>query len=147
MTMPEAVEKIYALEDVATVAAELAKLCQDCSVITFEGPLGAGKTTVIRELLRALGVTQPVTSPTFTYLHVYEDGQGRMFYHFDLYRLGSLDEFLAAGFDEHLNASGSVILVEWPAVIEPLLDERVCRVTLDYHPESDKRVLRLTRGV
>jgi tRNA threonylcarbamoyladenosine biosynthesis protein TsaE len=108
--------------------------------MTFTGPLGAGKTTIIRELLRRSGVTGLITSPTFTYVNLYTNEQGQTFYHFDLYRIQTLDEFAHAGFDEYLYQPNSRCFIEWPAIIEPLLSSNVCRVTLDYDG-SDARMI------
>jgi len=142
--MKEKKEYVYGLEDLPAIVDEVRQLLERYRVLTLEGPLGAGKTTLVKELLRAAGVTDTVTSPTFTYVNSYEDGRGRTFYHFDLYRLGSLDEFLSAGFGEHLQADDSFALIEWPAIVMPLLETGACHATLDYHPEQDKRVLRIS---
>jgi len=135
---------IYGLAELPEVVKELSTFLARYHVLTLEGPLGAGKTTLVQELLRAAGVTEPVTSPTFAYLNTYEDGRGRKFYHFDLYRMGSLDEFLSAGFDEYLQADDVFVLIEWPAIVMSLLESGVCYATLDYHSEQDKRVLQIT---
>lgn len=108
------------------------------SVIAFIGPLGAGKTTLIRELLKSLGVTQLVTSPTFTYVNAYSNEINQTFYHFDLYRLNSLDQFLQAGFDEYLYTPNSWAFIEWPEIIMPLLKDRVCFCTIEYHNQERK---------
>ncbi len=135
-------EKIeYTINDVASVAAKLKERLPNCSVITFTGPLGAGKTTLIKELLRQCGVQETVTSPTFTYLNLYENQSGETFYHFDLYRIGSMYEFQEAGFDEYLYEPGSYALIEWPEYILPLLSKQVCHVTIGYHDDPEKRVI------
>jgi len=142
--MQEKKKYIYGLDDLSTVVDELRQLLEHYRVLTLEGPLGAGKTTLVQELLRAAGVADTVTSPTFTYLNSYEDERGRTYHHFDLYRLGSLDEFLSAGFGEHLQGEDSFALIEWPAIVMPLLQTGACHATLDYHPEQDKRILQIT---
>lgn len=109
------------------------------SVITFTGPLGAGKTTLIAQLLHQAGINEPITSPTFTYVNEYRNEAGVRFYHFDLYRLTKLDDFLSAGFDEYLYEPQSYALIEWPGVIEELLDHNVCHITLDYYRELEER--------
>jgi len=111
-----------------------------CSVITFTGDLGAGKTTLIRALLRDLGVLQPITSPTFTYMNRYITADGKTIYHFDLYRLNNLEEFRAQGFDEYLYQPNSYCLIEWPAIVMPLLTQDVCPISLEY--EAEARALR-----
>ena len=90
------------------------------SIFTFTGPLGAGKTTMIKVILRQCGITQPVTSPTFGYVNSYQ-APDKVFNHFDLYRIASIDEFVSAGFDEYLHRPDNVCFIEWPQVIYELL--------------------------
>lgn len=129
----------YGLEDIPDVVEKLYALLSSCSVMTFTGPLGAGKTTLVRLLLQRCGVTDLITSPTFTYVNVYENGSSETFYHFDVYRIKSLNEFKAAGFDEYLYQPSSWAFIEWPEIIEPLLTHNVCRVTIEY--EGIKRTM------
>lgn len=124
------------MTEISSVADLLIDLMPEYKIFAFEGPLGAGKTTLVSEILKKCGVTEPITSPTFTYLNVYENSKNQLFYHFDLYRIGSLDDFLAAGFDEYLSAPKSWTFIEWPEVIMPLLTESVCLCTIDYHDQK-----------
>ncbi len=89
-------------------------------IFTFSGGLGAGKTTVIKELLLQLGVKEPVTSPTFTYVKSYIVNNNS-FNHFDLYRLKSIDSFFELGLDEYLYKENNFSLIEWPEIIAPIL--------------------------
>ena len=130
---------IYGLDELDSVVDFLLKHRDHCKVMTFTGPLGAGKTTLVRALLRKLGVTEPITSPTFAYVNMYTTDQDTTVHHFDLYRINNQDEFLQQGFDEYLYAPETVSLIEWPAIIEPLLDHDVCHVLIDY--KNDKRNL------
>ncbi len=139
MSTPE--KTTYTLGDMASIANKVKKKLNKCSVITFTGPLGAGKTTLIKELLKQYAIQETVTSPTFTYMNVYENSQGQTFYHFDLYRIESLQEFQEAGFDEYLYEPGSFALIEWPEHIMPLLSHSVCHVAIDYHDDPGKRVI------
>lgn len=134
-------KSIYSLNQVDSVAAELARIAQKVAIMTFTGPLGAGKTTMVRSLLRACGIKETITSPTYTYVNLYKNSQGRTFYHFDLYRIESVDGFVQAGFNEYLYAPNSVALIEWPDVIAPLFFDNVCHVRIDYCPDLDKRVI------
>ncbi len=145
-------EIVYSLDEHDKVIQELKNAMARCQVFALSGPLGAGKTTTIKALLRSCGVTGTITSPTFTYVNEYENSQGEHFYHFDLYRIGSVQEFQAQGFDEYLyqpafrssqNEVGpnSWAFIEWPEVIEPLLTHNVCFVSFDYHDDPDKRVV------
>lgn len=131
----------YTLNDIPEVAKKLKQKLSDCRIITFTGPLGAGKTTLIKELLRQWGVKETITSPTFAYLNIYENTEGTKFYHFDLYRLEGLNHFLEAGFDEYLSIANSRVIIEWPEQIMPLLASGVCNVKIDYLDDSEGRKL------
>jgi len=98
-------------------------------------------TTIIRELLRSWGVKAPITSPTFNYVNAYQNAKGEHFYHFDLYRIESLEEFVESGFDEYLYAPDSWVLIEWPDVIEALLKEHVCAVSIEQAKDSSQRIV------
>jgi tRNA threonylcarbamoyladenosine biosynthesis protein TsaE len=127
---------VFGQDELPQVAKELVGLMDRYKIFTFTGPLGAGKTSLIRQMLELKGVTQPITSPTFTYVNLYENEQGQLFYHFDLYRIETLDAFISAGFNEYLYAPNSWAFIEWPEAIMPLLTESVCHCTLEYHDKK-----------
>ena len=132
---------VYTLQEHEAIIQELKKLMAYYQIFAFIGPLGAGKTTTIKALLGSCGVMGPVTSPTFTYVNEYRNNVGESFYHFDLYRITTVQEFQHNGFDEYLYQSNSWSFIEWPEVIKPLLTHNVCSVVFDYHEDSDKRVV------
>lgn len=119
-------------DEVATSAlgCELAPLLAPGMVVWLDGDLGAGKTTLVRALLRGLGNTGPVKSPTYTLVEVYVISSLYL-YHFDFYRFESPEEFLDAGFDEYFN-DASVCLVEWPERAEGCVPPADLRLRL-YH--------------
>jgi tRNA threonylcarbamoyladenosine biosynthesis protein TsaE len=97
----------------------LAEVVTPGCVIWLEGDLGAGKTTLVRGLLRAAGETGPVKSPTYTLVEVHPVS-GIYFYHFDFYRFNQAEEYLDAGLDEYFSGNG-ICLVEWPDKAAPYL--------------------------
>ena len=103
-------------EETARVAAELAKHITPGAVICLRGEMGAGKTVFTNGLCRALGVTDYVTSPTFTVVNEY-DGETVRVFHFDMYRIEDEDELFEIGFEEYLN-SGGICVIEWPQNVE-----------------------------
>ncbi|MGC2310409.1 MAG: tRNA (adenosine(37)-N6)-threonylcarbamoyltransferase complex ATPase subunit type 1 TsaE [Candidatus Babeliaceae bacterium] len=134
-------ELIYELDTLDAVAEELFFLLPDCAVMTFSGTLGAGKTTLIRALLKQVGIEEEyIQSPTFTYLVPYTNASGQTFYHFDLYRLKNTSDFTDAGFHEYLYELKSWCLIEWPDIVFPLLKDCVCFIDIDYYGENRRRL-------
>jgi len=107
-------------------------------VWTFTGTLGAGKTTLVQEMLGILGVQGPIQSPTYTYVTVYALPNARRLYHFDLYRLSSHNEFVQAGFDEYLYDERSLCFIEWPEIIKVGLPSDTISITLAYAPNEQR---------
>ena len=125
--------------EMAQIAQKL--LAFDARVWTFTGTLGAGKTTLVQEMLKQLGVTGPIQSPTYTYVCTYVLPDGRVVYHFDLYRLSSYQEFVQAGFDEYLYDQTALCFIEWPEIIQghlPVHD--VCSVMIEYLDEETRMI-------
>ena len=91
-------------------------------VFTLMGDLGVGKTVFTQGLARGLEITEPVSSPTFTIVQVYEEGR-LPFYHFDVYRIGDVEEMDEVGFDDYIMGDG-VSLIEWADLIEEILPEK-----------------------
>ena len=99
------------------------KLLKKGSVVALSGELGAGKTTFTVMLAKHLGIQDQVSSPTFTYLNIYDDTIA----HFDLYRLKHLNEFFSMGFEEYLD-SDLITLIEWPEIISPFLPKKTIHI-------------------
>jgi tRNA threonylcarbamoyladenosine biosynthesis protein TsaE len=127
------------------LAAELAATLSPGDVVLLSGDLGAGKTTFVRGAARALGVSGPVTSPTFTIGHAYPAaGQIKWVTHLDLYRLGSLSEEDPDLLADYLGPD-RVAFIEWPAIAERelgLLGTIARRVTLS-HAGGDSRIVEI----
>ena len=107
----------YSLDQINQVAQQFLEIIKDKQIVTFTGGLGAGKTTFIQAVLRQMGVLSPIISPTFTYFNQYHAADGRIIYHFDLYRLKDLKEFEMAGFFEYLYQPNSIVFIEWPEIL------------------------------
>jgi tRNA threonylcarbamoyladenosine biosynthesis protein TsaE len=105
----------------------------DVKIWTFEGNLGAGKTTFIKATLKALGYTDEVQSPTFSIVNEYGDSV----YHFDCYRLKTVYEAMDFGIEEYLD-SGKYCFIEWPEIIEPLLPNEILKIKIE-HTENNTR--------
>lgn len=129
---------LYGLDEIERVADYLYNLKDQCVIYTFTGSLGVGKTTLVQALLRRFGVTGPIASPTFTYVNVYVGNNEQRIYHFDTYRLPSINAFIASGFDEYLYQPNSYCFIEWPEIVEPLLHDHVCSVTIEFQ-DLEKR--------
>jgi tRNA threonylcarbamoyladenosine biosynthesis protein TsaE len=125
------------------VAARVAARLPRGGVVALQGELGAGKTTFVQGLARALGVARPVTSPTFTLVGEYAAGQDRLLVHMDLYRLRSPDDLLAIGFAEYLER-GAIVAIEWPERAGELLP--VDAIWVEIGLTSDPRARRIRVG-
>jgi tRNA threonylcarbamoyladenosine biosynthesis protein TsaE len=128
-------ERTHSAAETEALGERLAAELGPGDVVMVSGELGAGKTTLIRGVARALGVSEPVTSPTFTIGHTYS---GRLpVSHLDLYRLEELDQEDPALLDDYLTPE-SVSFIEWPAAAEPWLDRVTRRVEIR-HAGGDER--------
>ena len=105
------------------------------TVVAFRGEMGAGKTTLIREIAAQLGSTDTVTSPTFAIVNQYKGKGHRNIYHFDFYRIEEIREAYDFGYEEYFY-SGDLCLVEWPEKIEQLLPEQVVTVSIAVDSEN-----------
>ena len=105
-------------------------------VYTLVGDLGVGKTVFTKGVAAGLGILEPVSSPTFTIVQVYEEGR-LPFYHFDVYRIGDIEEMEEIGFEDYIYGEG-VSLIEWANLIEELLPERYTQITIE--KDLEKRI-------
>lgn len=133
------------LEDLPKVAEQVIDFAGDEKMWLFLGEMGAGKTTLIKEICHQLGVIDNVQSPTFSIVNEYLNEQSESIYHFDFYRLEKLEEALNIGIEEYFY-SGSICLMEWPQKIEGLLPETFMKVEIE-SDEQEMREFKLTRYV
>lgn len=116
-------------EQTFQIGVDLAKKAVPGQVFTLTGDLGVGKTVFTQGFAHGLGITEPVNSPTFTIVQVYESGR-LPFYHFDVYRIGDVEEMDEVGFDEYVRGEG-VSLIEWANLIEEILPEKRTEIIIE----------------
>jgi tRNA threonylcarbamoyladenosine biosynthesis protein TsaE len=131
----------HSAAETEALGAQLVERLEPGDVVVVSGEVGAGKTTLIRGACRALGITGPVTSPTFTIGHRYEGGRLPVS-HLDLYRLEGLEGEDPALLDDYLTP-GALAFVEWPAVAEPQLAGRTVVAVRLAHAGGDSREIEL----
>ena len=103
-------------------------------IYTLDGDLGTGKTVFTQGVASGLGITEPVNSPTFTIIQEYEGGR-MPFYHFDVYRIGDIEEMEEIGYDDYFFGEG-VGLIEWAQLIEEILPQSVISIKIEKNPEK-----------
>ena len=116
-------------EETFRVGMRLGQKAAAGQVFTLTGDLGVGKTVFTQGLARGLGIVEPVSSPTFTIVQVYDEGR-LPFYHFDVYRIGDVEEMDEVGFDDYIMGDG-VSLIEWADLIEEIMPEKRTEVLIE----------------
>ena len=111
-------------------------------VYTLTGDLGVGKTVFTQGVAAGLGITEPVSSPTFTIVQVYEEGR-LPFYHFDVYRIGNIEEMEEIGYDDYFFGKG-ICLIEWAELIEEILPDDRISITIEKNLEQGFDYRRIT---
>ena len=124
-------------EQTEEVGAALSKVLSPGTVIAYRGDLGAGKTAFTRGLARGLGVTDPVTSPTYTIVNEYLGGRMPLF-HFDMYRLHSADDLWDIGWEDYLERGG-ICAVEWSENVAGAMEDAIT-VTIEKLGEDSRRI-------
>ena len=129
------------LDDLPAIVKAVFEAGKNYKVWIFRGEMGTGKTTFIHTLLEQIGSPDHVSSPSYALVNEYLAEAGFLIYHFDLFRLKSMDEALDIGIDEFLE-SGEYCFIEWPELIIPLLPEIFLEIIIS-NPVNEKRILNL----
>ncbi|MBR4732095.1 MAG: tRNA (adenosine(37)-N6)-threonylcarbamoyltransferase complex ATPase subunit type 1 TsaE [Lachnospiraceae bacterium] len=140
--MEKNVTDSFSAEDTAVLGEQLGRNAKPGEVYTLIGDLGVGKTVFTQGFAKGLGITEPVNSPTFTIVQVYEEGR-LPFYHFDVYRIGDVEEMDEIGYEDYFFGQG-VCLIEWANLIEEILPESYVRVTIEKDLEKGFDYRRIT---
>ena len=116
-------------EETFALGQKIGRAATPGQVYTLTGDLGVGKTVFTQGVASGLGITEPVNSPTFTIVQVYEEGR-LPFYHFDVYRIGDIEEMEEIGYDDYFFGEG-ICLIEWAELIEEILPENRISITIE----------------
>lgn len=124
----------YSTQDTFQIGENLGKKCKPGEIYCLLGDLGVGKTVFTQGFAKGLGIKEPVNSPTFTIVQVYEEGN-MPFYHFDVYRIGDIEEMDELGYEDYFYGQG-VCLIEWASLIKEILPENVRVITIEKQLEK-----------
>ena len=119
----------FSAEDTFAYGRKCGQEAKAGQVFCLYGDLGVGKTVFTQGFAEGLGITEPVSSPTFTIVQVYEEGR-LPFYHFDVYRIADPEEMYEVGFDDYIEGDG-VCFIEWANLIDDLLPEERTEITIE----------------
>ncbi len=137
--MKEHTIRIKGLEEYQQAAREFISQMQGARIFAFYGKMGSGKTTLIKSICEELGVEDSINSPTFAIVNEYEDREHRTIFHFDFYRIKSLEEVYNMGYEEYVY-SDAICFMEWPELIEELLPEETTKVYIEENGQGEREV-------
>ena len=125
--MADRIIESFSAEDTLRLGRILGEQAKPGEVYTLIGDLGVGKTVLTQGIAEGLGIQEPICSPTFTIVQVYEDGR-IPFYHFDVYRIGDIEEMDEIGYEDYFYGEG-LTMIEWANLIEEILPEKRTEIT------------------
>jgi tRNA threonylcarbamoyladenosine biosynthesis protein TsaE len=131
--------EINGIDALRAAAQQFIQITKGYSAFAFSGPMGSGKTTLIKAIGEELGTKGQVTSPTFALVNEYNLPNGKMLYHFDLYRITHEEELLDIGFEEYFNGN-HYIFIEWADKAPNLLPDSMVQVTIEETGVENRRV-------
>lgn len=129
-------------EDTRKLGENLAAACRAGDVVLLDGDLGAGKTVFTKGFGRGLGIEEPISSPTYTIMQIYEEGRLPL-YHFDVYRIADMEEMDEIGYEDYFYGDG-ICLIEWAELIQALLPESAVQVRIEKDLEKGFDYRRIT---
>lgn len=127
------------LEEYPEAARRFTGFLDKGNIFAFYGKMGSGKTTFIKSICEELGVEDSINSPTFAIVNEYEDKEKRTIYHFDFYRIKSVEEVYNMGYEEYIY-SDAICFMEWPELIEELLPEGCIKVYINENTDGSRTI-------
>ena len=133
-------------QDTFALGEKIGKAAKEGDIIALLGDLGVGKTVFTKGFAKGLGISEHVSSPTFTIMQIYDEGRLPL-YHFDVYRIGDPEEMEEIGYEDYFFGKG-VCLVEWAGLIEDLMPQNTCTITIKKNPQEgfDYREITVEEG-
>ncbi len=137
------ITETYSREETFLLGKSLGLAARPGNIYTLTGDLGVGKTVFTQGFAAGLGITEPVNSPTFTILQIYEEGR-LPFYHFDVYRIGDIDEMDEIGYEDCFYGKGAC-MIEWAELVEELIPAYARRITIEKNLDKglDYRLIKI----
>lgn len=144
--MTESIKESLSTQDTFEIGKELAEQCRAGDIFLLDGDLGVGKTVFTKGFGKGLGIEEPISSPTFTIMQIYEEGRLPL-YHFDVYRIADVEEMDEIGYEDYFFGKG-VCLIEWASLIQELIPEEAVaiRIEKDLEKGFDYRKITIRRG-
>lgn len=141
----EQIYETFSPEETKNLGRKIGEGALPGAVYTLVGDLGVGKTVFTQGIAEGLGITEPICSPTFTIVQVYEEGR-MPFYHFDVYRIGEIEEMDEIGYEDYFFGEG-VCMIEWANLIEEILPEKRWDISIEKNLEKgfDYRKITINR--
>ena len=132
----------FSAEETLALGRSLGEAAKPGEVYTLIGDLGVGKTVLTQGIAEGLGIEEPICSPTFTIVQVYEEGR-MPFYHFDVYRIGDVEEMDEIGYEDYFYGEG-LCMIEWANLIEEILPDKRREITIEKDLERGFDYRRIT---
>ncbi|MCI7323046.1 MAG: tRNA (adenosine(37)-N6)-threonylcarbamoyltransferase complex ATPase subunit type 1 TsaE [Lachnospiraceae bacterium] len=130
----EIILETFSPEETFALGEKMGREAKPGEVYTLIGDLGVGKTVLTQGIAKGLDITEPICSPTFTIVQVYEEGR-MPFYHFDVYRIGDIEEMDEIGYEDYFYGDG-LCMIEWANLIQEILPEHYRQITIEKEPEK-----------
>tara|TARA_B100001758_G_C18069678_1_gene432520 strand:- start:125 stop:547 length:423 start_codon:yes stop_codon:yes gene_type:complete len=129
----------YGLNNIDEISQLIVDKIKTIKTIMLRGELGSGKTTLVKSVLKKMGVNEGVTSPTFSIVNEY-DFAGNIIYHFDLYRIENIEELDVIGFEEYIY-SQNIIFIEWPEIVLNKINLKYLDIEIRYLVEDEREII------